>query len=466
MQNFTLNVVCPAITVTPGGDGRRSLSDGVRRGGLQSDRQHRLASFTWGATGLPAGLAHRRQHRRRVRDADQYRVERARWPSASLTTSAARARVNTTLTVRPTTDNENYTGGVGNTQYVVGAVVPSTPNVFFNDNVKIGDSGPGTLTVTFPATSPNGVIAEGAADGTFIYTPNVGFAGPTDTFTYTLTDGNGVTNTGTVTINLSRHGVVRQQRRRQRRRAVAQLPFNALNNAAAASAAGSFIYVHSSVVPTPGNLAMDANQTLHGQGAIFTLNNLTIPSGTQPTLSGTVTLANNDVVRAMDFSPSGIPAMTASALTGPVTIDQVNVTGGTNGLSLTNVSGAVTVTNDDVHQLDWPGSVDQSGDRSSHRRGNHQQQCGPLGRHPEPDQRHGQFLPAHHRHGLGDFPQRQYRLDHQLHGRADAEHRRQSRVHRDRRRHGQRRLARPHAIVTTTGHGAQRDQHHDRREPA
>ncbi len=29
------------------------------------------------------------------------------------------------------------------------------------------------------------------------------FAGPTDSFSYTLTDGNGVTNTATVTINLS-----------------------------------------------------------------------------------------------------------------------------------------------------------------------------------------------------------------------------------------------------------------------
>ena len=58
--------------------------------------------------------------------------------------------------------------------------------------------------MTFPATSTNGgTIVEGTTDGTFIYTPAVDFAGPTDTFTYTLTDGNGVTNTGTVTINLS-----------------------------------------------------------------------------------------------------------------------------------------------------------------------------------------------------------------------------------------------------------------------
>ena len=132
----------------------------------------------------------------------------------------------------------------------------------------MGDNGPGTLTVTFPATSPNGVIVEGATDGTFTYTPNVGFAGLTDTFTYTLTDGNGVTNTGTVTINLSNvvwyvnsaggNGDGRSHN-----------PFNSLANAAAPSLTNQSIYVHSGGATTPGNIALDANQTLHGAGATF-----------------------------------------------------------------------------------------------------------------------------------------------------------------------------------------------------
>ena len=74
----------------------------------------------------------------------------------------------------------------------------------FADNVKTGDNGPGALSVTFPATSTERRRSSKApTDGTFTYTPTVDFAGPSDTFTYTLTDGNGVTNTGTVTINLT-----------------------------------------------------------------------------------------------------------------------------------------------------------------------------------------------------------------------------------------------------------------------
>jgi len=346
-QNFTLNVVCPAITVTPlvmpaglyqtvyaGVDFNQTGSTGT--------------TFTWGATGLPAGL---------LIDANTGVVS----GTATNTVLAGGVTVTVTdnfgcqgtlitaVTIRPTTDNENYTGGVGNTQYVVGTAAPLTPAALnadaTQDNVKTGDNGPGALTVTFPAATTNGgAIAEGATDGTFIYTPALAFGGPTDTFTYTLTDGNGVTNTGTVTINVSgmvwyvnSSGANGDGR--------SHSPFNSLANAATPSAANSIIYVHTGVNPTPGSLAMDASQTLQGQGQAFTLNNLTIAGApaSAPTLSGTVTLANNDILQGLNFSGAA-PAMTATAaLTGPVAINQVNVTGGTTALSLTNVSGAVTV---------------------------------------------------------------------------------------------------------------------------
>ena len=68
--------------------------------------------------------------------------------------------------------------------------------------VKTGDNGPGALFVTFPATSTNGgTIVEARTDGTFTYTRLSTSAGrPTPS--PTVTDANGVTNIGTVTINL------------------------------------------------------------------------------------------------------------------------------------------------------------------------------------------------------------------------------------------------------------------------
>jgi Big-like domain-containing protein/putative Ig domain-containing protein/VCBS repeat protein len=348
-QNFTLNVVCPAITVTP-----LVMPDGLYQtvyAGVDFNQTGSTGTtFTWGATGLPAGLTI--DVNTGVVSGTATNTVLAGGVAVTVTDNfGCQGTLNTAVTIRPTTDPENYIGGVGNTQYVTGAPFPLTPHVAFVDNVKTGDNGPGALSVTFPATSTNGgTIVEGTADGTFIYTPAVAFAGPTDTFTYTLTDGNGVTNTGTVTINLSNvvwyvnsAGGAGDGRSHN--------PFNTLSAPATPSGSTHIIYVHSGGATTTGNLAMDANQTLHGQGAAFTLNGLTIGAGTRPTLTGTVTLADNTTLRAVNFTPSGIPAMAASGVSfaQPVTIDQVNVTGGTSALSLTNVTatatGAINVSN-------------------------------------------------------------------------------------------------------------------------
>src|SRR5262249_427465 len=169
---------------------------------------------------------------------------------------------------------------------------------------------------------------------------------------YTLTDGNSVTNTGTVTINfLNRVWYVNS--------AVAgpgdgrsNNPFNTLDKAATPSLAGDIVYVHTGSGTTTGALLMDANSTQQGGGGAGSLKGgvLLIPAGVAPTLSGTVTIANNTAIKNVNFSGAS-PAMTASGLatTVPSVVDGVTVTGGTNALSLTNVTatatGAINVTN-------------------------------------------------------------------------------------------------------------------------
>jgi hypothetical protein len=86
--------------------------------------------------------------------------------------------------------DDSYTIGTGT------LTVNAADGVLSNDTDVEGD----TLTVDSPgsASAANGTVAL-AADGSFSYTPDPGFAG-NDTFTYRAADGTGLSNVATVTI--------------------------------------------------------------------------------------------------------------------------------------------------------------------------------------------------------------------------------------------------------------------------
>ena len=69
--------------------------------------------------------------------------------------------------------------------------------VLENDSDPEGD----TLTISANTAPQNGSLTLNA-DGSFVYTPNLGFSGA-DAFTYTITDGNGNEDTATVQFTVS-----------------------------------------------------------------------------------------------------------------------------------------------------------------------------------------------------------------------------------------------------------------------
>jgi hypothetical protein len=354
-QNFTLNVVCPAITVNPS-----TLPDGLFNTAYGpvtfSQTGSTGSSFTWSQTGLPAGLAIA-PTTGIVSGTPTNTVVNAAVAITFTDNFGCTGTRNTTITIRPVAGADTFGSAVGNTQLAVGAVgaLPSTPVAVLSGNVKTNDDGvgaPGALSIAFAAASTNGAtIAEGATDGSFLYTPAAGFAGSSDTFNYTLTDGNGITNTGTVTINFLNRVWYVNSANAVNGDGRSNNPFNNLNNAQTPSLNGDIVYVHTGGATTPGNLAMDPNSTLQGAGGAVSLNGgaLVIPAGTAPTLTGTVTLASNTAIKNVNFSGAA-PAIVASGTptTVPIVIDHVNVTGGTNALSVTNVTatagGAINVT--------------------------------------------------------------------------------------------------------------------------
>lgn len=365
-QDFTLTVACPVITVSA-----TALPDGAfgaAYGPVTFTASGSTGStLSWTATGLPSGL-----------DIGLASGSVTGSPLTTVVGGAVTVTVTdeygcrgsrmTTIDVRPVAADNSFINGVGNTQFVAGGTPPLTPHVFASGSVLANDAGPGALSAAVTTAASNGVVAMNA-DGTFVYTPNVGFAGPTDSFGYTLTDGNGVTDTATVTISLSgvvwfvnNTGAAGDGRSHN--------PFNSLASAGPASLAGQAIFVHTGAGTTPGSLVLKTSQTLWGQGAVFTLNGLTIPSAARPTLGGTVTLATGATVSSVAFSTGAAAAIddpagavtgitiangvvvatttgTAVNLTnasGTFTFESISVNGASNAISLTGLTGAFSVT--------------------------------------------------------------------------------------------------------------------------
>ncbi|WP_052380483.1 Ig-like domain-containing protein [Paenibacillus camerounensis] len=110
----------------------------------------------------------------------------------------------------------------------VAAPVTSNVTVTTATNIPVGgqviatDPQSETLTYTVSVPPANGSVVLNAADGTFVYTPNLGFAG-TDTFTVLVTNTSGVFVSSVVTANVSNTPPVAQN-----------LTLNTLQNTAAA----------------------------------------------------------------------------------------------------------------------------------------------------------------------------------------------------------------------------------------
>ena len=178
---------------------------------------------------------------------------------------------------RPTRNDDTYSNGVGNTQYSVGAGTPATPAVVVAGSVlSERHRAPATLTAG-PASiaSTNGGQVTMSSDGTFLYTPAVGFAGPSDTFTYTMTDANSATDTAVVTINMTRRGLVRRTPRPRAGDGRSHNPFNTMAARGHRGRRPSRSSTCTRDSPT-GATVLKASQTLWGAGATFTLNGLTI----------------------------------------------------------------------------------------------------------------------------------------------------------------------------------------------
>jgi Ca2+-binding RTX toxin-like protein len=306
-----------------------------------------------------------------------------------------------TVMTTPLARNDSYTAS-GNIRITVAA-----PGVLTNDSDA--DSVGPALTVSAGATTANGGNVNLSADGSFTYNPPAGFEG-VDTFTYTLSDGEGNTDTATASITVS--GMIWFINNnaascltlaagcgRLTNPFSTLAAFNTLNNGTGNNpAANDNIFVYESATNYVGPLTLLNGQKFIGQDATATLSSIsgvTPPAGSDPlpatspgapivniTGSG-ITVAQNNTLRGFtggdstsDIDGAGFGtlnisdvtlngtgrAMALSSGTLNASIASISSTNsGTSGISLSGVagsltSGSTTITNSNVAGISVNGS--------------------------------------------------------------------------------------------------------------
>jgi large repetitive protein len=267
-----------------------------------------------------------------------------------------------TISVGPNVLGESY-NDVGNTQLIAfNFTAPGTPHVLNTTSLLANDTGPaGTLAVAVVTDAPTAQLGgkiTTMADGSFSYTPPVGFTG-TDSYNYTVTS-NGVGAQATVQFVVAGkvwyvkndHGVPGT--------GVSSDPFQRLAGIAPSaensSAAGDTIYVHTgngNTLNQNAGITLKTNQVLHGAGeGVLTVGAITINTpgaGTKPLIGNTtgaaITLANGNTLKgftATTTTGATLAGIFGTALTAGPAISNVNV-GPATGAGL-NITASNTIT--------------------------------------------------------------------------------------------------------------------------
>ncbi len=223
------------------------------------------------------------------------------------------------------------------------------------------DGGIVTATPQSGAATAQGGTVDVNADGSFEYFPEAGNT-TTDTFTYTITDDDGKTDTGTVSIMFPEVIWYVDNSQGTNGDGTSGSPFNNLASAASASGPGHMIFVLSGAAPSVtgqnSGIILKNNQSLVGQGVdlVVTFNGTPqtlFPAGTPPVITHTagtaVTLAQNNTIKGLNIGDSSNPVIGTGIADngssfGTLTVSGVNVTSSTGHTLNLDVPGTLAAT--------------------------------------------------------------------------------------------------------------------------
>ena len=258
--------------------------------------------------------------------------------------------------VDPVAVNQTYSTFGNTVLEVAGADIPGNEvtSVTSATNLLDGatDADGDTLSVqagTFATTEGGSVTI--FSDGSFYYTPEAGDASVADTFTFTVLDGNGGSDTATATINVGDRIWYVDDDAAAGGDGTSANPFNSLaslNGAGGAGdvdGAGDRIYVLDGTYSS--GFELEANQTFEGQGVDLVVDGTTLISGSaanSPTLSGSISGTNVGTATISGLTASTLALTINSGVPQTLTFSTTRSMVRTlNGLLDLNASGSANV---------------------------------------------------------------------------------------------------------------------------
>ena len=253
------------------------------------------------------------------------------------------------INVSPIAINDSYET-IGNTLLEVGVTASGNPavtvsgNLFSNDIEFLSDTASldSVQSNTFVSTSVTSTTDQAGtvtvfANGTFSYIPAANYTGD-DTFTYTVIDSGGLSDTATVTITVKSRVWYVKNNAAANGTGRSSDPFDTLAEAQTASSAGDTIYVFYGDGTTTGQAAgivLKDQQRLLGEGVALTMP-VSVNGGANPTTlraAGSKPLIDNTAGDCVSVSTASIGATFSN-----IEVRGLNIAANTNGLDVTTAN--------------------------------------------------------------------------------------------------------------------------------